>query len=429
MERKSIGAFIAALRKANGMTQKNLAEKLNVSDKSVSRWERDEGAPDLSLFPVMAELFGVTCDELLRGERKPMTEPMEAASPENSPRTQKQRQRVLTAGLSKYKNRSFIAVGVATAGLLTAMIGNFGFNRAYIGFLLGTMLYLAAAICQAIFVNGAFLSIADEALGGPEVERFKRSVISWAQKIFSFIVILLAISLPLILYPSDTYMGLTAESWFLLGVLPFGLLALLFCALIHYFSTNSFIKRGLYNLPDKEAAVYQHNFKLKRRCALALLVILLLTLVGHVLATGAGNTLSVVQGTSFPDYHSFQVYMEQDIPAAYYGDDAPVQVAPDHAVVYYDEQGNQITEAQALRRTIKDSKGRVVCEYLERNHSVVSIRYGGNPDGSVLPITVFTQADAYEAQRKILLYHATFAAVYALEAAGMFAFYVRRRKK
>ena len=69
MERKTIGGFIAALRKASGMTQKDLAEKLNVSDKSVSRWERDDGAPDLSLIPVIAEVFGVTCDELLRGER------------------------------------------------------------------------------------------------------------------------------------------------------------------------------------------------------------------------------------------------------------------------------------------------------------------------------------------------------------------------
>ena len=70
MEKKTIGGFIAALRKANGMTQKDLADRLNVSDKTVSRWERDEGTPDLSLIPVIAEIFGVTCDELLRGERR-----------------------------------------------------------------------------------------------------------------------------------------------------------------------------------------------------------------------------------------------------------------------------------------------------------------------------------------------------------------------
>ena len=71
MDRKSIGSFIAALRKAKGMTQKDLAELLHVSDKTVSRWETGDGTPDLALIPVLAEIFGVTCDELLRGECRP----------------------------------------------------------------------------------------------------------------------------------------------------------------------------------------------------------------------------------------------------------------------------------------------------------------------------------------------------------------------
>lgn len=66
---KSMGSFIAVLRTAAGMTQRELADKLNVSDKTVSRWERDINAPDLSLLPILADLFGITCDELLRGER------------------------------------------------------------------------------------------------------------------------------------------------------------------------------------------------------------------------------------------------------------------------------------------------------------------------------------------------------------------------
>ena len=53
MEKKTIGKFIAALRKANGMTQKELGEKLFVSDKTVSRWECDECTPELSLIPLL----------------------------------------------------------------------------------------------------------------------------------------------------------------------------------------------------------------------------------------------------------------------------------------------------------------------------------------------------------------------------------------
>ena len=70
MERKSIGTLIAALRRANGLTQKQLADRLGVSDKAVSRWERDESLPDLTLLPVIADLFHITVDELLRGERR-----------------------------------------------------------------------------------------------------------------------------------------------------------------------------------------------------------------------------------------------------------------------------------------------------------------------------------------------------------------------
>ncbi|MBR7162455.1 MAG: helix-turn-helix transcriptional regulator [Clostridia bacterium] len=69
MEKKTIGKFISVLRKAKGMTQQELADKLLVSDKTVSKWERDERMPDISLLPAIAEIFGITTDELLRGER------------------------------------------------------------------------------------------------------------------------------------------------------------------------------------------------------------------------------------------------------------------------------------------------------------------------------------------------------------------------
>ncbi len=72
MNNKTIGEFIAILRKSQGMTQKQLAEILNVSDKTISHWERNESSPDLSIIPVIAEIFGVSCDELLRGEKKPV---------------------------------------------------------------------------------------------------------------------------------------------------------------------------------------------------------------------------------------------------------------------------------------------------------------------------------------------------------------------
>ena len=84
MEAKTMGSFLAALRKGRRDDPAGAAEQLHVSDKAVSRWERDECAPDLALIPVIAEIFSVTCDELLRGagtgETRPATRPRRTSS-------------------------------------------------------------------------------------------------------------------------------------------------------------------------------------------------------------------------------------------------------------------------------------------------------------------------------------------------------------
>lgn len=67
----SLGAFIAQLRKEKGLTQKQLSEILGVSDKTVSHWEREESAPDISILPILASTLGITVDELLKGEVNP----------------------------------------------------------------------------------------------------------------------------------------------------------------------------------------------------------------------------------------------------------------------------------------------------------------------------------------------------------------------
>ena len=60
-----IGSNIAAYRKRDGLTQATLAEKLNYSDKAVSKWERGESIPDVVTLMQMADLFGITVDELI----------------------------------------------------------------------------------------------------------------------------------------------------------------------------------------------------------------------------------------------------------------------------------------------------------------------------------------------------------------------------
>ncbi len=70
MDAKSIGSAIARLRKKAGLTQAELASKLNISDKAVSRWENGLGFPEITQFPTLATIFGITVDQLMMGKRK-----------------------------------------------------------------------------------------------------------------------------------------------------------------------------------------------------------------------------------------------------------------------------------------------------------------------------------------------------------------------
>lgn len=68
MDQLKSGKFIAELRKTHGMTQLQLAEKLGVSDKTVSRWECGKGMPELSILMPLCEVLEINVNELLSGE-------------------------------------------------------------------------------------------------------------------------------------------------------------------------------------------------------------------------------------------------------------------------------------------------------------------------------------------------------------------------
>ena len=69
MNQEKIGKFIANLRKEQNLTQEQLAEKLGVSNKSVSRWENGKCLPDVSLYKDLCHILGITLNELFAGEK------------------------------------------------------------------------------------------------------------------------------------------------------------------------------------------------------------------------------------------------------------------------------------------------------------------------------------------------------------------------
>lgn len=66
MKKKTLGMMIASLRKENGMTQLDLADKMGVTDKAVSKWERDISYPDVNTIAKLAEIFEISVDELMQ---------------------------------------------------------------------------------------------------------------------------------------------------------------------------------------------------------------------------------------------------------------------------------------------------------------------------------------------------------------------------
>ena len=82
IDKAKFGAFVAELRKEKGLMQKDLAQKLYVSDKAVSKWERGLSIPDVAILVPLADILGVTVTELLECRRLPKDEPMDSQQTE-----------------------------------------------------------------------------------------------------------------------------------------------------------------------------------------------------------------------------------------------------------------------------------------------------------------------------------------------------------
>ena len=65
MSNKTFGEMISSLRREKNMTQNDLADKMNVTDKAVSKWERNLSCPDINSIPKLAEILGVSVEKLL----------------------------------------------------------------------------------------------------------------------------------------------------------------------------------------------------------------------------------------------------------------------------------------------------------------------------------------------------------------------------
>ena len=121
MAREMLGRFIAQRRKERNMTQRELAEKLHVTDKAVSKWERGAGCPDISLLEPLAEALELSVDQLLTYQTAP-TEPEAAAEPVTSQAVQAVLDLTLEERRARRRRRWFIAMAVTLSLIVLAVV-------------------------------------------------------------------------------------------------------------------------------------------------------------------------------------------------------------------------------------------------------------------------------------------------------------------
>ncbi len=203
------------------MTQQDVADRLNVSNKAVSRWERDECAPDISLIPAIAEMFGITCDELLRGERIACIS-AEELTEKRGQKALKQVNNLINRTLSDFKMMIYGAIAVATVGLVCMFGISYGFYRPVLGFFVMMLFEVAAIAVSAIAVGKARDARRDnelfEAADAKLISYFDTALAKMSFTAFFTVLSSIVISLPFIIVSDEYHVNsvLTLSSYFTL---------------------------------------------------------------------------------------------------------------------------------------------------------------------------------------------------------------------
>lgn len=175
-----IGANIARLRKQKRMTQAELAERLNYSDKAVSKWERAESMPDVLTLMLLAEQFGTDVNELLSDPGAPAPEPVQP-EPEPAPKKEKPlstaKEMLRTADKNLIQKLSCALVWVV-AVFIWLVLDSFDLKYSWMVFVL------------AVMANAIVLLSLRSAWRIYGINRILVSVIMWSALVFLYLVLL-----------------------------------------------------------------------------------------------------------------------------------------------------------------------------------------------------------------------------------------------
>jgi len=395
MEKKTIGKFIAVLRKANGMTQKDLADKLFVSDKTVSRWERDECDPDLSLIPAIAELFGITTDELLRGEKNNPDALIED-EPKLSAKAEKQFKAMIFGQKRKFGNLSLISIGISLFGLLVGMIINLGFSKGLIAFFVTSIFLMASTICQICFTSNAKIANNEDEDYRELTDTTNTSFLLKSFTIYFVNIAILAFCLPLVTLINGANFGLGFDSWILYGI-TFAVAGIILTYLIYRIIIKpALIRRNI--LIFNEAGLSHEKYSRK--------LLIRLSSVSLVIAILLGIAISVIDSISSTRFAD-KIVLETPEEFKEYMESSYDEAKNESGEWYYDADGNLVGSALIIDEdnpepfknsvVLKDKHGNEILEYYYHNNLYSRIEYNTESEDRC-PIIVYTREAMREAR-------------------------------
>jgi len=270
-----MGNFLAVLRKSKGMRQQDVAESLNVSNKTISKWERGEGYPEITIIPAIAELFEVTADEILRGEKILSGEDKNKGS-------EKQLRSLLKRMNVKFGNLSYLAAALMVFGIILLFTISYGFYKPVLGFGAMMLFVISGMILELVAINNINSSYEQSGLleeKTAESLAYLKLLFKMASTVFSTAVIAVVTGLPFILVQSEWSDSVISFNSYLrfLPVLLF--LSLLIISVGRYIGRKNLGKKYFPILEEKEI---KERKVLNTKFIILAFVVFSLTLAGHI---------------------------------------------------------------------------------------------------------------------------------------------------
>lgn len=155
------GEFLAALRKARGLTQEQVAESLCVSNKTISKWESGSGLPDITILPDLAEFYCVTADDILAGQRLQSRET-------SADSREKHWQRLYRSAESRMMVLGCCMAALPPLGMLAAEISDRSTRLVGRYLLLNEILVLLCTLVAMVVLWYSQQAVRESLAGGPE---------------------------------------------------------------------------------------------------------------------------------------------------------------------------------------------------------------------------------------------------------------------